>query len=135
MKPKLFRYIESQNNTKTKIVLLNSFIRYTSEINCVTSINDNYFKDTANYFNVFLFSSQGQGISIWIQIARSQHIRLTEGIDIERIFQANYILQTKIFLLFLILNLLRGFGSMYRNRVQNIINFPELIFIVILSTI
>ncbi|CAL6106926.1 Hypothetical_protein [Hexamita inflata] len=29
---------------------------------------------------VFLGSSQGQGISIWIQIARSQHLRLTEAI-------------------------------------------------------
>ncbi|CAL6101079.1 Hypothetical_protein [Hexamita inflata] len=35
----------------------------------------------------------------------------------------------QIFLLFLILNQLRGFGSRYRNRVQNIIYFPKLIFI------
>ncbi|CAL6068565.1 Hypothetical_protein [Hexamita inflata] len=58
-----------------------------------------------------------------------------KGIDIERIFRANEIRQIQILLLFLILNQLRGFCSRCRNRVQNIVYFPKLILIVLLSAI
>ncbi|CAL6053755.1 Hypothetical_protein [Hexamita inflata] len=94
------------------------------------------FQNFHKLLRQFSLAPQGQGISIWIQIACSQHLRLTEGIDIERIFRANEIRYIKILLLFLILNQLRGFCSRCRNRVQNIIFFLKLIiFIVLLSTI